>query len=104
MALAMLAEIPALTAEEYETVVRKVNEAGSPAGALVHVGGPIEGGYRVLEVWETREAADAFYGSDLYRDATASITTEPRIVMTWPVHGLDNGTGWRPANPAKPSV
>jgi hypothetical protein len=48
-------------------------------------------------VWETRGAADAFYGSDLYRNATASIATEPKITMTWPVHGLDGGSGWRAA-------
>jgi len=35
--------------------------------------------------------------SDLYREATASITTEPKVVMTWPVHGLDDGSGWRAA-------
>ena len=95
MALAMLADIPDLTREQYESVVKKVNEAGTPAGALFHAGGPVENGYRVIEVWETREAADAFYGSDLYREATAAITTQPEIVMTWPVHGLDDGTGWR---------
>ena len=97
MALAILAEIPELTGEDYERVVKKVNESGSPAGALLHAGGPMEGGYRIVEVWETREAADAFYGSNLYREATASITTEPKVVMTWPVHGLDDGSGWRAA-------
>jgi len=95
MALAILAEIPELTGEDYERVVQKVNESGSPAGVLLHAGGPMEGGYRIVEVWETREAADAFYGSNLYREATASITTEPKVVMTWPVHGLDDGSGWR---------
>ena len=62
MALAILAEIPELTGEDYERVVKKVNESGSLAGALPHAGGPMEGGYRIVEVWETREAADAFYG------------------------------------------
>jgi hypothetical protein len=95
MALAMLADIPGLTREQYESVVKKVNEAGTPAGALFHAGGPVESGYRVIEVWETREAADAFYGSDLYREAAATIGTQPEIVMTWPVHGLDDGRGWR---------
>jgi hypothetical protein len=95
MALAMLAEIPDLSREEYERVVRKVNEAGSPAGALFHAGGPIEGGYRVVEVWATREAADAFYSSERYREATATITTQPKILMTWPVYGADTGSGWR---------
>jgi hypothetical protein len=97
MALAMLADIPNLTREQYEAVVRKVNEAGTPAGALFHAGGPVETGYRVVEVWETREAADAFYGSALYRAATATITTQPEILMTWPVQGLDDGRGWREA-------
>jgi hypothetical protein len=95
MALAILAEIPDLTREQYEMVVKKVNEAGPPAGALFHAGGPIEGGYRVIEVWASREAADAFYGSALYRDATATITTAPKILMTWPVYGADDGSGWR---------
>ena len=72
MALGMLAEIPGLTREQYERVVKKVNESGSPAGALFHAGGPIEGGYRVVEVWVSREAADEFYGSELLREATGA--------------------------------
>ena len=95
MALAMLAEIPDLTREQYERVVKKVNESGSPAGALFHAGGPIEGGYRLVEVWESREAADAFYGSEHLREATATLTTQPKIIMTWPVYGADDGSGWR---------
>jgi hypothetical protein len=97
MALAMVAEIPDLTREEYESVVTKVNQAGSPSGALFHAGGPIESGYRVVEVWQTREAADAFYSSDLYREATSGLLTHPAVVMTWSVYGLDDGSGWRPS-------
>ena len=95
MALAILAEIPDLTREQYESVVKKVNESGSPAGALFHAGGPIEQGYRIVEVWESRESADAFFGSELYREAAAATPTEPKIVMTWPVYGVDDGSGWR---------
>jgi hypothetical protein len=95
MALAMLADIPDLTREQYESVVKAVNRTGSPAGALFHAGGPTGTGYRVIEVWETREAADTFYASPLYRDATAHLTTHPEVIMTWPVHGLDDGSGWR---------
>jgi quinol monooxygenase YgiN len=96
MAIAMLAEIPGLTHEQYESVVKKVNETGTPAGALLHAGGPVEGGYRIIEVWQSREAADAFYTSDRYQAATATITAQPNIVMTWPIEGLDTGTGWHP--------
>ena len=94
MALAMLAEIPDLTQEEYESVVTQVNENGFPAGALFHAGGPIEGGYRVVEVWQNREAADIFYNSELYLKATATTTSQPKILMTWSVNGIDNGAGW----------
>ena len=97
MAIAMLADIPGLTQAQYESVVKKVNETGTPAGALVHAGGPVEGGYRVIEVWQSRQAADAFYTSDRYQAATATIATQPTIVMTWPIEGLDTGTGWHPA-------
>jgi quinol monooxygenase YgiN len=95
VALVMIAEIPELTREQYEYVVKKVNETGTPAGALFHAGGPIEGGYRTVEVWESRQAADAFYQSELLRTATAGLTTEPRITMTWQVYGVDAGDGWR---------
>jgi hypothetical protein len=95
MALAMLAEIPGLSREQYETVVRTVNRAGSPAGAIFHAGGPVERGYRVIEVWQTQEAADAFYDSQVYHEATAGLATQPEIVMTWSVYGLDDGSGWR---------
>jgi quinol monooxygenase YgiN len=95
VAFAMVAEIPELTREQYESVVKKVNTSGTPAGALFHAGGPIEGGYRVVEVWESREAADAFYRSELLREATAALTTEPRVILTWQVSGVDAGAGWR---------
>lgn len=94
MALAMLAEIPGLTRQQYEEVVTKVNESGSPDGALFHAGGPIEGGYRVVEVWESREAADAFFGSETYQAAVTASPSEPNILMTWPVYGIDTGEGW----------
>jgi hypothetical protein len=95
MALAMLSEIPDLTRDEYEAVVKQVNASGSPAGALFHAAGPIAGGYRVIEVWETPEAAEAFYGSELLRRATATLSTRPKVIMTWPVYGLDDRSGWR---------
>ncbi len=31
-----------------------------PAGGLARIAGPIEGGYRVITVWESQEAWDTF--------------------------------------------
>src|SRR5690349_3762474 len=96
MALAMLAEIPDLTREGYELVVRKVNESGSPAGALFHAGGPMEGACRVVGVWESREGAGTCYSSALYQEATATSPNRPRRLMPWAVSGVDRGSGWQP--------
>ena len=98
MAFAIVAEMPGLSRGQYEMVVTKVNESGSPAGVLFHGGGPIEGGYRVVEVWESAEAAQQFYDSEVLKQATGSLPAElqqPRVVLTWPVHGLDDRSGWR---------
>ena len=59
MAIAMLFEVQGLTPKQYDAAVREV---GLPApGQIFYLGGPMEGGWRVLEVRESQEAADAFY-------------------------------------------
>jgi hypothetical protein len=88
MAIAMLVEIPGLTQEQYEQAAQQVNQAG-PAlgGALIHGAGPMEGGgCRVVEVWETQEAADAFYNSDFFRQIAAEMP-QPKITR-WPLYAL----------------
>jgi hypothetical protein len=63
MAIAMLFEVQGLTPEQYDAAVWEV---GLPApGQIFHLAGPMEGGWRVLEVWESQEAADAFYREKL---------------------------------------
>jgi hypothetical protein len=63
MAIAMLFEVQGLTPKQYDAAVREV---GLPApGQMFHLGEPMEGGWRVLEVWESQEAADAFYREKL---------------------------------------
>ncbi len=95
MAFAILSEIPDMSQEQYEMVVRKVNEPGPPAGGLFHAGGPIEGGYRIVEVWESPEAAEKFYGSELLHRASAGLP-QPKVLMTWPVYGFGDSSGWKP--------
>jgi len=59
MAIATLAEVPGLTQEQYDAAAREV---GLPApGQIFHLAGPMEGGWWVLEVWESQEAADTFF-------------------------------------------
>ena len=35
-------------------------ESDPPAGMLVHSAGPVEGGWGIIDFWESREAFDAF--------------------------------------------
>ncbi len=94
MAFAMVVEVPDITREQYEMVTRKMSESGALAGSIFHAGGPVEGGFRLFEVWESREAADAFYGGEALRAATAALP-HPKVVMTWPVYGVGDLSGWR---------
>lgn len=57
-----------LTRESYEETVRKLTDGKgvhSPAdwpveGLLVHIAGEAEGGFRVVDVWESEEACNRF--------------------------------------------
>ena len=60
MAVALLLEFPGATQEQFGQVAEKVGSK-SPPGLLYHVDGPIEGGWRVVDVWESQEAVDTFF-------------------------------------------
>ncbi len=93
MAIAILVETPGMTQEQYETASQQVDQIGPVAGWLAHVAGPMEGGWRVVDVWESQAAADAFYGSDAFRQATAAL---PAFTLSpWPVYALSTGSGRR---------
>jgi hypothetical protein len=60
---------PTLTQERYEEAVRRVTGGDLPLrtpadwpveGLLVHAAGQGEGGFRVVDVWESEEAAGRF--------------------------------------------
>jgi|SRR5215207_7854176 len=89
MAIAMLVEVRDLTQEQYEAAAAEINKDGPPVGgAFLHAAGPMEGGgCRIIEVWESQEIADAFYGSPRFLKVTAGMT-QPTIT-TWPLYALD---------------
>jgi hypothetical protein len=84
MAIAMMVEIPGLTKEQYEAAAAIINQGGPQVGgALIHAAGSFEGGCRVIEVWESQEQADAFYGSALFGQIAAQMP-QPKIT-SWPL-------------------
>lgn len=92
MAIGVLFEFPGVSAEQYEEVCRNLNNgelmttlADWPnEGCLFHVAGPTEGGFRIVDVWESAEAFQRF-GETLVPllEKVAFPQVEPQI---FPVH------------------
>jgi hypothetical protein len=62
MAICVIADNPKGTVELYEQVMQRVAQGGSlpPEGAIFQVAGPSEPGWRVVSVWDSRDAFDRF--------------------------------------------
>ena len=54
------------TAEDYAKVKAELGGADETAAGLVaHVAGPVEGGFRIIDTWESHAAAKAFWTDHL---------------------------------------
>jgi hypothetical protein len=60
MPVATLLEFPGLTQQQYEQVSTQLGPTGAPQGILYHACGPVEGGWRIVDIWDSREAFDRF--------------------------------------------
>lgn len=62
MAFCVISENPKGSAEVYEQVVQRVAQSGEfpPPGAIFQVAGPAEPGWRVISLWDSREAFERF--------------------------------------------
>jgi hypothetical protein len=62
MAIGVVAENPKGNPEVYEQVMQRVAQSGElpPPGVIFQVAGPAETGWRVISVWDSREAFDRF--------------------------------------------
>ena len=59
---------PGFTADMFEAISGKAQPGGQlPEGCQVQIAGPVEQGWRVITVWESREAFDRFVGGTFYR-------------------------------------
>jgi quinol monooxygenase YgiN len=66
MAIAIVFEGLGVTRAQYDQVLKDVSpDNRPPTGMPYHVAGPTEGGWRVVEVWESREAAQRFFEETL---------------------------------------
>jgi hypothetical protein len=80
MAVVQIHELPGMTREQYESDVRTLNLSGPPPGSHLHAAGPMEGGWRIVEVWDSEEAAATYYGSEQFQEMMRSSgTPQPNI-------------------------
>jgi hypothetical protein len=87
MALAFLFEIPGVTEVQQDQIMEHLQRGGKTAqGRIFHLDGPMEGGWRILDVWESQEAANTFFQEALGTtlQALGLALAQPRQV--WTVH------------------
>jgi hypothetical protein len=93
MPIAFLFESDEVDQASYDQAMKELDlaEPGRTGvdGSILHLAGPQpQGGWRVVDVWESEAAAEAFYGSDLFQQAV--VQKLPGVDTTpWPVHRLD---------------
>ena len=77
MAICVIVENPKGSSEIYEQVIQQVAQDGGefpPPGAIFQVSGPADPGWRVVSVWDSREAYESF--------------TAERLAPAWAVAGV----------------
>ena len=86
MAVMMISEVPGQTAEGYERVLDMVRPHydGAP-GFVMHSSHPTEEGWRIVEVWESREDAGRFFAAHVAPNLPKGIHPKARFE---PLHAL----------------
>lgn len=88
MSIAVLLDFPDGTVEAYDRVMERMGLTGGepPPGAIFHVAGARpDGGFRVVDVWESQEAFKAFADAQIAPLTAAEGFGQP-TVSAWPVH------------------
>jgi hypothetical protein len=87
MAIALIVDMPGVTQQQYEAAGKAL---GNPQehGALVHIAGPTQEGWRVVEVWPSQEAVQSFFGNPTVQRAFHEAGIPPVQPTVFPVHVL----------------
>jgi hypothetical protein len=91
----VVSAIAPFNVDMYEAVTGKVMPSGElPDGCELHIAGPVEEGWRVITVWESREAFDRFREEKLLpaiREVAGEGGPPPLEPEVNPVHKLITG-------------
>jgi hypothetical protein len=80
MAVALVLDFPGGTKKQYDAVMRRMQLGGhTPPGGLVHIAGPLAGGWRVTDVWESLEQFGHFREAQIMPHTRAVGLSPPRV-------------------------
>jgi quinol monooxygenase YgiN len=90
MAVGIRIKLPGLDQESFDKVNEHVNPSDTPDGMIFHSSGPIDGGWGVIDFWESRAQFDAFFGSRVKAavDATGAQMSGTPDIKEFEVHEL----------------
>jgi hypothetical protein len=89
MAFVVIAETPGLTQEQYDKSHRHVFEAQlRPARLLVRLSGPMEGGWRIIDVWASEVDANTFGQSEPVQQMIRTMGEGDTKFTTWHVNDV----------------
>jgi hypothetical protein len=84
MPIAQIIEMPGTGVREYEQAFALIHPNGAwPEGQINHIAGPTPEGFRVIDVWDSREAFERFE-----RDVLAPLGFSGMPRIEFPVHNL----------------
>ena len=116
MAVGIRIKLPGVTQEQFDAAHDHINPDRSPwPGMLFHSSGPIDGGWGVIDFWESRADFDAHLESNIQPGIAASGVEMqgPPDIKEFPVHEIIHpsreqhsyaGQGLRPRDPYAPQV
>ena len=85
MAYARLAMFPGGTEEQARTVAEELGQSNiDPPGRILFGAGPVEDGYQIIQVWESRADMDSFLESS-FRPAMQRLAAAGRGWGTSPI-------------------
>jgi len=88
VAIGIRIKFAGVTQEEFDTAHDHINpDRTAPKGLLFHASGPVDGGWGVLDFWESRADFDAFQEQIQAGMAASGIELQaPPEVKEFPVH------------------
>ncbi len=92
MAICITMEFSGAGQAQYDAALRDLDLDGNPPpGGRIHIAGPMEGGWKVVDVWDSQEQLDTFVQSRLGAILQKHGIPQPSVSV-FPVHNT-----WQPS-------